>query len=345
MALLESCGTKRAPGWRRLMPLALSGVLSAACDGPQSTFAPAGPAARQLVGLSWTLFLSLGFVYVVVLALLAVAVARSRSGRRAPTPDDERRAVAAVLVGGAVVPALVGAALAATTLRGMSALSPGRTADELAVEVVGRQWWWEIHYPDADPGRVVTTANELHIPAGRRVRVRLTSRDVIHSFWVPALHGKMDLIPGRTTEIAFQADHPGAHRGQCAEYCGTQHARMAFWVIVDSPADFEAWLARERRPAEDPADERARRGRAVFVAQSCAGCHSVRGTTIGVGGPDLTHVASRRTLAAGTLDNVPGNLAGWIADPQALKPGNLMPRVPLAAADLHALVAYLGTLR
>jgi cytochrome c oxidase subunit 2 len=242
---------------------------------------------------------------------------------------------------------VVGVALAVVTLQGLSALTPPGSSgvDELTVDVTGHQWWWEIHYPGAGHEASVTTANEIHIPAGRRVRVRLTSRDVIHSFWVPALHGKMDLIPGRTTEIALQADRPGIHRGQCAEYCGTQHARMALWVIVDSPGDFAAWLDRERRPAAEPQEERARRGRAVFLAQSCAGCHAVRGTNVGVGGPDLTHVASRRTLAAGTLDNVPGNLAGWVADPQALKPGSLMPRVPLDAGELHALVAYLGTLR
>jgi cytochrome c oxidase subunit 2 len=191
----------------------------------------------------------------------------------------------------------------------------------------------------------VTTANELHIPAGQRVRLRLTSRDVIHSFWVPALQGKMDMIPGRTTETWLRAERPGLHRGQCAEYCGHQHARMALWVVVDSPDGFAAWLAQERRPAAEPLDAEAQRGRAVFQAQACAGCHAIRGATVGVGGPDLTHVANRRTLAAGTLDNVPGNLAGWIADPQAHKPGNLMPRVPLRAPDLHALVAYLGTLR
>jgi cytochrome c oxidase subunit 2 len=325
--------------------LAVSAALCAACDGPQSTFAPAGPAARTLLDLSWTLFVALGVVYVVVLLVLAAAALRSRRRRRAPTPARERRAVVAVLVGGAVAPAVVGVALGVTALRGMAALSPARAGDELTVDVIGRQWWWEIHYPDVDPDRGVTTANELHVPAGRRVRIRLTSRDVIHSFWVPALHGKMDLIPGRTTEIVVQAERPGSHRGQCAEYCGVQHARMAFWVIVDSPVDFDAWLARERRPAAEPLDERASRGRTVFLTQSCAGCHAVRGTAGGAGGPDLTHVASRRTLAAGTLDNVPGNLAGWIADPQALKPGNLMPRVPLGAADLHALVAYLGTLR
>ena len=155
----------------------------------------------------------------------------------------------------------------------------------------------------------------------------------------------MDMIPGRPTETWLEADRPGLHRGQCAEYCGIQHARMALWIVVDSPADFAAWLDRERRPAAEPLAEETRLGQAVFREQGCAGCHPVRGATAGVGGPDLTHVASRRNLAAGTLDNVPGNLAGWIADPQALKPGNLMPRVPLRARDLHALVAYLGLRR
>jgi cytochrome c oxidase subunit 2 len=262
-----------------------------------------------------------------------------------PTPVDDRRSVVAVLILGAAAPALVGVLLVVMTLRGLAALSPVGAAHDLTVEVTGHQWWWEIHYPGSAADEAVTTANELHIPAGRRVRVRLASRDVIHSFWVPALQGKMDLIPGRTTETWLQADRPGTYRGQCAEYCGIQHARMALWVVVDSPVDFAEWLARERRPATEPLEELSRRGRTVFLAQSCAGCHAVRGTTVGVGGPDLTHVASRRTLAAGTLDNVPGNLAGWVADPQSFKPGNLMPRVPLNTSDLHALVAYLGTLR
>jgi cytochrome c oxidase subunit II len=332
------------PG-RGLLLITTTIALCAACDGPQSTLAPAGPAASYLAGLSSTLFVVLGAVYVVVLGLLGAAVFRSRRTSRSATTAADRRAVTAILIVGAAAPAFVGVLLVATTVRGLATLSPETTVDDLTVEVTGHQWWWEIHYPGASADEAVTTANELHIPAGRRVRVRLASRDVIHSFWVPALQGKMDLIPGRTTETWLQADRPGTHRGQCAEYCGIQHARMALWVIVDSPDDFAEWLARERQPAAESLDEMARRGRAVFLGQSCAGCHAVRGLTVGVGGPDLTHVAGRRTLAAGTLDNVPGNLAGWVADPQALKPGNLMPRVPLVAPELHALVAYLGTLR
>ena len=316
-----------------------------ACGGPQSALAPAGPAASHLAGLSWTLFFGLGFVYVAVLTLLGIAILRSRGARQPSTPASDRRALTAVTLAGAVAPAIVGVALAVLTFRDLAAVLPGEPAAALEVEVVGHQWWWEIRYLGPGPDDPVTTANEMHIPAGRRVRVRLASRDVIHSFWVPALQGKVDMIPGRSTEVWLEADRPGRHRGQCAEYCGLQHARMALWVVVDSPADFAAWLDRERRPAAEPLAEEARHGLAVFREQGCAGCHSVRGATAGAGGPDLTHVASRGSLAAGTLDNVPGNLAGWIADPQALKPGTLMPRVPLRARDLHALVAYLGTLR
>jgi cytochrome c oxidase subunit 2 len=316
-----------------------------ACEGPQSALTPGGPAASHVASLFWTLVGVLGFVYVTVLALLGVTMWRSRRPLRPSTPASERRVLAAVVLGGAVLPGVVGVVLTGLTFKDLAAVLPGPSLDELVIEVIGYQWWWEIRYPGSDPNASVTTANELHIPAGQRVRLRLTSRDVIHSFWVPALQGKMDMIPGRTTETWLRAERPGIHRGQCAEYCGHQHTRMALWVVVDSPGDFAAWLAQERRPAVEPLEAEAQRGRAVFQTQACAGCHAIRGATVGVGGPDLTHVASRRTLAAGTLDNVPGNLAGWIADPQSLKPGNLMPRVPLRAADLHALVAYLGTLR
>jgi cytochrome c oxidase subunit 2 len=320
-------------------------LLSGACHGPQSALAPAGPAASQLAGLSWMLFGVLGVVYVAVVALLGLAIVRSRRTRPPSVRSSERRALAAVLVGGVILPAVVGVALTVVTFRDLSVVLPGARAAQLEVEVIGHQWWWEIRYPGPDPAESVTTANEMHIPTGRRVRIRLASRDVIHSFWVPALQGKMDMIPGRPTETWLEAERPGVYRGQCAEYCGIQHARMALWIVANSPDDFAAWLDRERRHATEPLSEDARQGQAVFRDQGCAGCHPVRGHAVGVGGPDLTHVASRRTLAAGTLDNVPGNLAGWIADPQALKPGNLMPRVPLGARELHALVAYLGSLR
>jgi cytochrome c oxidase subunit 2 len=189
------------------------------------------------------------------------------------------------------------------------------------------------------------TANEIHIPVGAPVRVRLRAADVIHSFWVPSLAGKLDLIPGKTNETWLQAERAGVYRGQCAEYCGLQHARMALLIIAQPPSEFDAWLHAQRRPAATPTDPVAAWGMELF-ARNCAGCHAVQGAPFyGRTGPDLTHLASRRTLASGMLDNVRGALAGWIANPQVLKPGTRMPHLALAAEDLHALVRYLEGLR
>jgi cytochrome c oxidase subunit 2 len=217
---------------------------------------------------------------------------------------------------------------------------------DLVVEVTGRLWWWHVRYLDPTPSNVFATANEIRVPVGRRVEVRLTSDDVIHSFWVPSLQGKLDLIPGKRTVTWIRADEPGVYRGQCAEYCGLQHAKMAFTVVAMPPAEFASWLANQRRPAAEPRDEDTRRGQAVFLNSGCALCHTIRGTpTAGVTGPDLTHVASRLTLAAGTIPNTKGHLGGWVANPQGIKPGALMPRLDLPAPDFHALLHYLMSLR
>jgi cytochrome c oxidase subunit 2 len=241
--------------------------------------------------------------------------------------------------------ALLLAAVFVTTLRTQAALH-SHAAPDLIVRVVGHRWWWEIKYLTQPPSDEVVTANELHIPTGRRVRLELASADVIHSLWVPNLQGKMDLVPGRTSLMWLEADRPGISRGQCAEYCGLQHTRMAFLVVAEPPAQFERWLANQRQLAAAPSDEVAQRGQASFLASSCGYCHSVRGArTVGLLAPDLTHVASRRAIAAGTLPNTRESLTAWIADPQHVKPGNLMPRVPLAPADVRAIVAYLETLR
>jgi cytochrome c oxidase subunit 2 len=216
---------------------------------------------------------------------------------------------------------------------------------EFVVEVTGRQYWWEVRYRDVRPQLEFETANELRIPVGRRVVVRLRSKDVIHSFWVPGLQGKMDLIPGRANAIVLTAAQPGVWRGQCAEFCGVQHAKMAFTVVAEPPERYEAWAARQRTDAPTPADSAGLADRDSFLASGCVLCHAVRGTPAhGDRGPDLTHLASRLTLAAGTLPNTRGHLYGWVADPQAIKPGSLMPPVPLDARDLHAIVRYLSTL-
>ncbi len=215
---------------------------------------------------------------------------------------------------------------------------------ELAIQVTGRQYWWEVEYLDRDPSRRFETANELRIPVGRTVTVRLTTDDVIHSFWVPELQGKMDLVPGRVNALPLRASRPGVFRGQCAEFCGVQHAKMAFVVVALPPDEYETWAAAQRAPAASHVassdDERA------FLASGCALCHTVRGTPArGELGPDLTHVASRLTLAAGTLPNSNGHRYGWIADPQAIKPGSKMPATPLSAGELHAIARYLTSLR
>lgn len=213
------------------------------------------------------------------------------------------------------------------------------------VEVVGHRWWWEVQYVDDTGRHLFTTANELRVPVDRTVIVGITSRDVIHSFWVPSLHGKMDAIPGRVNYLSFRARKVGTLRGQCAEFCGLQHANMAMAVVGLSPSAYDEWAAGQRRPAREPQGEEARRGAELFSTSSCSMCHTVRGTgSWGRVAPDLTHVASRLTLAAGTLPNTVGHLAGWVRDPQAIKPGSHMPPTPLESTELQAIVGYLRTL-
>ncbi len=218
--------------------------------------------------------------------------------------------------------------------------------DHVNIKVTGQQWWWDVEYESTLASQRLQTANEIHIPTGKPVLLKLQSTDVIHSFWVPNLGGKKDLIPGHQTELWIQADREGIFRGQCAEFCGHQHAHMALLVIAESPAKYAAWLDAQRRPAAEPDDPMAKRGRDVFLSGPCVMCHSVRGT--GAGGhtaPDLTHLGSRLTLAAGTVPNTPGHLAGWITDAQGIKPGNRMPTIGIGGEDLQALLQYLQALK
>ncbi|HEY5409104.1 MAG TPA: cytochrome c oxidase subunit II, partial [Caulobacteraceae bacterium] len=211
----------------------------------------------------------------------------------------------------------------------------------LAIEITGHQWWWEARYLSDQPGQVFVTANELHIPVGQPVRLKVASADVIHSFWVPTLTGKTDTIPGRTNVSWMQADRPGAYRGQCTEYCGEEHAKMALYVVAEAPATFDAW----RRAQLAPSAATALPGQATFEAR-CGACHTVRGTSAGgVVGPDLTHLMSRATIASGILPNDVANLSGWISNPQALKPGSAMPATNLNGTQLTEVVAYLETLK
>jgi len=251
-----------------------------------------------------------------------------------------------ILAGGVALPTVVLVPLLIFTLHSLSGLTLPTSDAEPEVVVTGWQWWWDVQYEDDDPQLRMRTANEIHIPVGRPVRVRLLSEDVIHSFWVPALQGKLDLVPGKVNRTWIQADTAGEYRGECAEYCGLQHARMQFRVIAMPAPEFATWLEAQRAPATAPTDSLGRQGLAVFMRSGCALCHAIRGTPArAVSGPDLTHLASRTTIAAGTLPNTPGHLAGWVANPQGIKPGNLMPRIPLRPDELQAILAYLSSLR
>ena len=354
-----------------LVPLTLAQPTAVA---PQSALEPAGRGAAE-IGWLWDLMLVSGsIITVAVFVVLAVALFRRRHpdelppeadrpadprGERAniesggrgradeERPRSERLGARWMVAGGVVFPGVVLAVLFLFTLRSLGSITPRR--DEpgvLTVEVTGHQWWWEMRYVNESPSRIAVTANELRIPVGRRVRVLLRASDVIHSFWVPGLQGKTDMIPGRTNVTWLQADEPGRWRGQCAEFCGVQHAKMALVVVAEPEAAFEAWLERQIDPAMAPADSAGRENEAVFLSSGCVLCHAVRGTTAhGQLGPDLTHVASRVTLAAGELPNTRGHLAGWIADPQSAKPGSKMPAVPMTPSELHAIVEYLSGLR
>ena len=310
----------------------------------------AGPQAAAIGQLWWlTLWLCV-FVFVALMAALAWGLWRSRGGSAtSPVARLEARVErgASRAVGAAVALAsilLTGLLLASVTADRALASLP--LADALAVHVTAHQWWWEVSYDDARPDRTFTTANELVIPVGRPVVVTLQADDVIHSFWIPNLHGKKDLIPGRVAKIELRADRAGSYVGRCAEYCGLQHAFMAFDVVA-LPADaFDAWQAHQRSDAAEPQGAAAERGRELFLTGSCMLCHAIQGTSAAARrGPDLTHFASRAHLGAGRVVNTPSALAAWIEDPQTIKPGVNMPAHLLPRQDMAALVAYLETLR
>ena len=314
--------------------------------GEHSAQAPAGPQALMLERLGDLLYLVAAVVFVlVVAALLAAIFRRRRADEDVEDPARERRmAMAVAVAAGSTVATLVAVLL--FTFGSGRRLTATTPPDALQIRVTARQWWWEVEYRDSLPVRWATTANEIHVPVGHPVVLELQGGDVIHSFWVPNLGVKRDMLPDQTTSIWFQADSAGVYRGQCAEFCGYQHGKMAFLVVAEPPDRFATWLERQRDSATTPGDSLARRGQEVFLASSCPLCHSVGGTPAGGGtGPDLTHLASRRTLAAGTLPNTRGHLAGWILDPQRIKPGAGMPPSALRPDELQALLAYLGSLR
>jgi cytochrome c oxidase subunit 2 len=313
-------------------------LLLSSCTTAPAVIAPQGPAAAEISKLWWLSFWIATAVFIVVIGLLLYALFRPRTE---PTSINTARDKWLIIGGGIVVPVIILVSVYLITLNSMVALAEPNQPEPLVIQVEGHQWWWEVHYP----AQAATTANEIHIPVGQPVRIELTTADVIHSFWVPELQGKIDMIPGQTNTLWLQADQPGAYKGECAEFCGVQHARMSFWVIADPPDQFATWLQNQSQPAAEPADPLAQAGQTIFLNGQCANCHTIRGTNAtGTLGPDLTHMASRQTIAAGSVVNNRGHLTGWISDPHSLKPGNLMPPTNLTGPDLLALVAYLESL-
>ena len=299
--------------------------------------------ARRVSGVWWLMFTMAAVVYVVVAAFIVVAIVR---GRRTRGDDEPKRKAPKddtfVWLGGIVAPVIILAVLAVVTVNTTEALRNTQQG-ELRVAVVGKRWWWDVTYPDSG----VRTANEIHIPVGRPVDFELTSDNVIHSFWVPQLAGKVDTIPGQTNHLRLTASQPGTFRGECAEFCGIQHAHMSFLVIADTPADFDRWLTRRTNGAGlTPTSDQAALGQLVFTREACAGCHAVRGTQATAQiGPDLSDFGSRHWIGSLTVPNTPGNLSRWITDPDSIKPGTLMPPTALSAEDVAAVTAYLEGLK
>jgi cytochrome c oxidase subunit II len=327
-------------------------LLASGCSGQQSSLDPAGVQADRISQLWWLYFWVCLFVYVAVIAVIFLGVARRRERQPEPAPPltlapaaQERRLTRAVVAGVAVTVLTLFLLLAGDFVTGRELYSLN-DPDALVIEVKAHQWWWEVRYHDPTPGNMFSTGNEIHIPVGRAIRFDLQSADVIHSFWVPNLHGKRDIIPGRKTRIFLRADQPGTFWGQCAEYCGYQHATMRFVVVAEPENEFEKWAEAQRQPAPGPETESQKKGLQVFLTRTCVMCHTIQGTPAqGKVGPDLTHLASRPKIASGTLLNTRGHLAGWILDPQKIRPGVHMPLNPLEPDELHALLDYLETLK
>ena len=329
-----------------LVVLSAASLLSA-CSGWQSTLDPQGPEAEHLSFLIWLFTAICAAIWLAVMLVLLAGLLRRSPERPDPLalePGTERRSVA-----------IVGSAVFATMLIviGLSAVSYvsqrqlfAKENSAVTIKVTGQQWWWDVRYESDRPDQIITTANEIYIPIGEPIKVKLAATDVIHSFWVPSLMGKQDLIPGQDNEIHFSASRAGLYRGQCAEFCGWQHAHMGL-LAVALPADqFRAWQEAQRKPAAPPDDPVRQKGAAIFESKPCVLCHTVRGTSAGSRvGPDLTHFGSRKSIASATLAMSRGNIAAWVLDPQGIKPGVNMPNVAIAADELDPLVSYLAGLQ
>jgi cytochrome c oxidase subunit 2 len=310
----------------------------------------AGPQSAHIEWLYWFIFWLTFAVFVIVVIGFSRAGARSYSPARQMLPiitdlSGDRRAawVVGAAVGVTVTALFVVLFLSVITGKKVEGLT---SKNPVTVQVIDHQWWWEVIYPNSQADQTVMTANEIHVPVGKPIVILTNSADVIHSFWAPNVNGKRDLLPGYSSAFWMQIDQPGTYHGQCAEFCGLQHAHMGFSIVAESDEEFQAWKAQQLKPASEPSASDTIHGREVFLTHACVMCHTIRGTDAGSRmGPDLTHLASRNMIAAETLPNTQGALAGWIVDPQRIKPGNHMAPNPLDPRDLQDLVTYLGTLK
>ena len=319
-------------------------LLLTACseNAPQDTMEPKGPVSQQILDLSEPVFIVAGVVFVLIMGLVTVAVLKFRDRPDQPGPEPQQiHGNTRLEVGWTLIPALILFAIAIPTIATIFDLS--RTPDNaLKVTVVGHQFWWEYRYDDLG----IVSANELNIPAGVPVELTLESIDVIHSYWIPPLAGKTDVIPGRINHMHFEADEPGTYLGQCTEFCGLSHANMRALAVAHTPADFDAWVARQRLSPTAPAEgSEAALGLTAFNAKGCAGCHSVTGVSQGKVGPDLTHLGSRTTFAGSMFTLNEDNLRKWLANPPGVKPGSVMPNLGLTGEEITQLIAYLETLK
>jgi cytochrome c oxidase subunit 2 len=316
--------------------LVLLGVFSACDRRAPSTLDPHGPGAARISVLWWVMFGLAVTLILFVTILLFYGVLRKRKGER-DLEADEKKGTRLIIIGGVIVPVIILAALFVVMLNDLQAESREVAGAKLSIDVVAHQWWWEVRYD----GGAVVSANEIHIPVGETVLMNITSDDVIHSFWVPQLQAKVDMIPGTTNQVPLQADQPGEYRGICGEFCGLQHAKMQFIVIAEDRPAFDSWLANESRPAQSGTP-----GAEAFLSSTCSGCHTLRGVAEDSSfGPDLTHFGGRKTIGAGAIPNTRGNLAGWILDAQDVKPGSKMPPQPVTPDQLDSLLTYLESLR
>jgi cytochrome c oxidase subunit 2 len=326
---------------RTVLPLAL--LVMASCGGPfpQSSLDPRSDFASEIDSLFDGIMILATAVFIVVEVLLLVTIVRFRRREGGPEP---RRIFGhtGLEIGWTMAPAFVLVLIAVPTIRSVFRTASRPAGDVLVVEAIGKQWWWEFRYPELG----VVTANELHLPVNQTVEVAITSTDVIHSFWVPRLGGKRDAIGGRTNRIFFRPDSIGEYLGQCAEFCGVSHANMRFRVYVDEPGAFDAWVARQRDvPVEADSGSLAAQGKTVYSTSACIGCHTVEGVSAGAVGPNFTHFGGRRTIGSAVFDNSAEQLAAWIRNAPAMKPGVLMPPLELADDQIAALVAYLHSLQ